>query len=168
LTDQEVHIADYDPAWPSRFEAERELLQQAIGGWVVDGIHHIGSTSVPRLAAKPVIDIMAGDADLESSRPCIEALGALQYLYAPYRADVEHWFCKPDPSYRTHHLHLVPTGSPRYRDALVLRDFLRTHYDVAAQYGELKRSLATRFRADRDAYTDAKAEFVTAVLARAG
>ena len=73
----------------------------------------MGSTAVPGLTAKPVIDILVGVADLESSRPCIELLSPLQYLYAPYLPDVMHWFCKPSPARRTQHLHLVPSGSAR-------------------------------------------------------
>jgi GrpB-like predicted nucleotidyltransferase (UPF0157 family) len=75
-----------------------------------------------------------------------------------------HWFCKPDPTRRTHHLHLVPADSPRFRDELVLRDYLRCHRDVAREYGELKRALAKRFEHDREAYTEAKTEFIRAAV----
>src|SRR4051812_2680418 len=103
-----VVIAAYDPTWPERFEAERALLEPVLGEAAPGGIHHVGSTAVPGLAAKPVIDILVGVADLESSRALIEPLGAVGYVYAQYRADVMHWLCKPSPQQRTHHLHLVP------------------------------------------------------------
>lgn len=109
-----VHIEPYDTAWPERFATEASAIGQTIGPWITGGIHHVGSTAVPGLAAKPVIDIMVGVADLGSSRPCIELLKPLDYCYWPYLAEVMHWFCKPRPSHRTHHLHLVPTGSPLY------------------------------------------------------
>jgi GrpB-like predicted nucleotidyltransferase (UPF0157 family) len=159
-----VRIVPYDPEWPARFETERELLAGTIGDWAVGGIHHVGSTSVVGLEAKPVIDILVGVASLEESRACFDRLAAIGYLYAPYRAEEMHWFCKPDPSRRTHHLHLMPTGSPRFRDELAFRDHLRQHDDVAHEYGALKRRLAQTFHHDREAYTNAKTQFVLAAL----
>jgi GrpB-like predicted nucleotidyltransferase (UPF0157 family) len=164
--DEPVRLHPYDPSWPTRFEEERAILDDAIGEWVVGGIHHVGSTAVAGLAAKPVIDILAGVSDLASSRPSIEALSRVGYLYAPYRPDEMHWFCKPHPHRRTHHLHLVPADSRRFRDELAFRDRLRAHPDVAADYAALKRRLADRFVHDREAYTEAKADFILAVLAR--
>ncbi|HEY8816441.1 MAG TPA: GrpB family protein [Candidatus Dormibacteraeota bacterium] len=78
-----------------------------------------------------------------------------------------HWFCKPDPGRRTHHLHLVPTDSPRYRDELAFGDHLRANPEKARDYAELKHRLAARFEHDREAYTDAKADFIERVLAEA-
>ncbi len=159
-----VLLMPYDPAWPDAFEAERVALEAAIGPWVVSGIHHVGSTAVPGLEAKPIVDILAGVEDLESSRECFEPLAALEYLYAPYRSDEMHWFCKPRPERRTHHLHLVPAGSRRYVEELAFRDLLRTEPKVAGAYAALKRELAQRFRDDREAYTDAKAGFIREAL----
>src|SRR5918995_2012492 len=98
------------------FEEERRLLQAAIGQWAVGGIHHVGSTAVPGLAAKPVIDILVGIKNLASARACFPALARCGYQYAHYRTDEMHWFCKPQPSHRTHHLHLVPVDPPGFRD----------------------------------------------------
>jgi GrpB-like predicted nucleotidyltransferase (UPF0157 family) len=166
-SDEPVRIVPYDPGWPMRFEREREALSAVIGDWVTGGIHHVGSTSVPGLGSKPVIDILVGVRDLEESRSCFDRLAGLGYLYAPYRSGEMHWFCKPDPSRRTHHLHLVPSGSSRFRDELAFRDYLRAHRDVAEEYGALKRRLAKKFRHDREAYTDAKTEFILAIVQRA-
>ncbi len=165
--DEPIRVVRYDPSWPSRFESERAALQAAIGAWVEGGIHHVGSTAVPGLDAKPVIDILAGVHDLASSRGCFGQLAALDYQYAPYRPQEMHWFCKPDRRRRTHHLHLMPVESERYRDELAFRDYLRTHPEVAAEYATLKRALAERFENDREAYTAAKAEFIEGVLGRA-
>ena len=85
-------------------------------------IHHVGSTAVPGLDAKPTIDILVGVENLESSRSYFEPLARLDYLYAPYRPQEMHWFCKPDPARRTHHLHLVPRASSRYAEELNFRD----------------------------------------------
>jgi len=160
LDDEPVRIVPYDPSWPGRFAAECEVLAEALGDVAVGGIHHVGSTAVPGLAGKPIIGILVGVADLESSRATFPVLSRLGYCYAPYRADEMHWFCKPHPSRRTHHLHLVPVGSQRYADELAFRDLLRAEPARAAAYEDLKRTLAARFEADRDAYTEAKGDFI--------
>ena len=159
-----VRLVPYDPQWPERFERERALLDEAIGEWVTGGIHHVGSTAVPGLEAKPTVDILVGVEDLESSRACFEPLAELGYLYAPYRPEEMHWFCKPSPSRREFHLHLVPADSQRFRDELAFRDRLRDSPEVRREYAELKKSLAARFRNDREGYTDGKSDFVARVL----
>jgi GrpB-like predicted nucleotidyltransferase (UPF0157 family)/ribosomal protein S18 acetylase RimI-like enzyme len=162
--DEPIRLAPYDPSWPARFAAERVALDEAIGSWATGGIHHVGSTAVPGLAAKPIVDILVGVDSLEASRACFDPLAKLDYLYAPYRADEMHWFCKPHPSRRTHHLHLVPTDSKRFRDELAFRDRLRASPGTAEEYATLKRDLAERFADDREAYTDAKADFIRRAL----
>ena len=164
--DEPVQIVHYDPAWPARFEEERRLLAAAIDDVVVGDIHHVGSTAVQGLDAKPVIDMLAGVRDLATSRSCFGTLAALGYVYAPYRVDEMHWFCKPAPAHRTHHLHLVPIGSQRFRDELSFRDRLRADPALAADYAALKRQLAAEHEHDREAYTAAKAEFIRAALRR--
>lgn len=164
MTDEPIRIAPHDPAWPTRFEAERGLLEAAIGEWVTGGVHHVGSTAVPGLAAKPIVDILVGVESLEGSRACFEPLGGLEYLHAPYLPEQMHWFCKPDPSRRQFHLHLIPTDDQRYRDELAFRDRLRADSDLAGAYASLKRDLAARLPTDRDAYTEAKTDFIRAVL----
>jgi len=164
VEDEPVRIVPYDASWPARFEAEETLLRGAIGGWVTGGIHHVGSTAVPGLAAKPVIDILVGVRDLPSSRACFGELAKLGYRYAPYRAEEMHWFCKPNPSHRTHHLHLVPTGSPRYQSELAFREILRSRSDIADEYAALKRALAGQYEHDREGYTKVKAAFVAKLV----
>lgn len=164
-TDEPICLVPPDPSWPAQFELERASLAEAIGGWVEGGIHHVGSTAVPGLEAKPIIDIMVGVRGLEASRGCFEPLADLGYLYAPYLPDEMHWFCKPDPARRTHHLHLVPNGSRRYRDELAFRDRLRADPRLAADYAALKHRLAERHRDDREAYTEGKTKFLQQVLA---
>jgi GrpB-like predicted nucleotidyltransferase (UPF0157 family) len=164
--EEPIRIVPYDPSWPLRFEEERAALRAAIGDWAVGGIHHVGSTAVPGLEAKPIIDILVGVHDLETSRSCFDPLIALAYVYAPYRSEEMHWFCKPGPRRRTHHLHVVPAGSSRFRDELAFRDYLRSHSEVASEYGVLKCALARQFEHDREAYTAAKADFVQATLRR--
>jgi GrpB-like predicted nucleotidyltransferase (UPF0157 family)/GNAT superfamily N-acetyltransferase len=168
LESEPVSISRYDPDWPARFERERAALEGAIGGWITGGIHHVGSTAVPGLDAKPIIDILAGVADLEASRACFEPLAGLGYVYAPYLPEQMHWFCKPHPARRTHHLHLVPTGAGRFDDELAFRDRLREQPRTARAYAALKHNLAARFRDDREAYTEAKADFIRETLGYRG
>jgi GrpB-like predicted nucleotidyltransferase (UPF0157 family) len=163
-SDQPIGIVPYDRRWPQAFEQERRALEAAIGDFATGGIHHVGSTAVPGLDAKPTVDILVGVEDLEASRACFEPLARLGYQYAPYRSEEMHWFCKPDPERRTHHLHLAPTGGRRFADELAFRDRLRADPAVADAYAELKRELARRHSDDREAYTDAKADFIRRVL----
>jgi GrpB-like predicted nucleotidyltransferase (UPF0157 family) len=110
-----------------------------------------------------VIDIMAGVQTLEASRPAIAAATALGYCYFPYQAELEHWFCKPSPAFRTHHLHLIPVGTAQWVRPIAFRDYLRTHADVGTEYEALKRQLARVHRLDREAYTQAKRPFIDRV-----
>jgi GrpB-like predicted nucleotidyltransferase (UPF0157 family) len=162
--EEPIRLVAHDPRWQARFEDERRLLDRAIGGWAVGGIHHVGSTAVAGLDAKPIIDILVGVAELDSSRACFGPLAELDYLYAPYLADEMHWFCKPEPRRRTHHLHLVPVESPRFDDEIAFRDILRGDPTAAVEYLALKRRLAAEFEHDRDGYTDAKAAFIAEAL----
>jgi GrpB-like predicted nucleotidyltransferase (UPF0157 family) len=162
-----VEIVDYDPAWPARFEEEREVLQRVLRPWLAGPIEHIGSTAIPGLAAKPVIDIMAGVDTLDGSRDAIEAAATLGYCYFPYQASIRHWMCKPSDAFRTHHLHLVPVVSPQWPRPIAFRNYLRAHHDVAAEYEQLKRALAVKFKFDREAYTKAKSAFIDTITARA-
>lgn len=166
-SDEGVVVVPHDPSWGARFEQEVAVIEKAIGQWITGGVHHIGSTAVPGLSAKPIIDIAVGVDTLEGSRPCIAMLREAQYLYSPYRGDVMHWFCKPDPARRTHHLHLIPTGSTRLNDEIIFRDYLTTHPIRAREYGNLKERLAAEHADDREAYTRAKADFVETLTAQA-
>ncbi len=165
--DEDIVLVDYRDTWPEEFGSEAERLQEAIGPYVTGGIHHVGSTAIPGMTAKPIIDILVGVRDLDSSRGCRELLRPLDYWYAPYLPEVMHWFCKPSPASRTHHLHLIPTGSPRYLEEIAFVDYLHAHPETARDYAVLKRQLAQRFRTDREAYTDGKGEFVSEVTQRA-
>jgi GrpB-like predicted nucleotidyltransferase (UPF0157 family) len=162
-----IEIVPYDPEWPSLFEQERSRLETALRQWLAGPIEHVGSTAVPGLAAKPVIDIMAGVESLAASVDAIAAAGQLGYLHYPYRPDVMHWFCKPSAAFRTHHLHLVPVASQLWKERLAFRDYLRRDAATAADYATLKMELARQYECDREAYTDAKGPFVRRIVERA-
>jgi GrpB-like predicted nucleotidyltransferase (UPF0157 family) len=159
-----IHVVSYDSNWPSIFVQEQLLLQRELGEWISGPIEHVGSTAIPGLVAKPVIDIMAGVGSLAASQGAIAAASRLGYAYFPYKSDLMHWFCKPSPAFRTHHLHLVPFNSAQWLDSLGFRDYLRGNPDVAAEYGALKRRLAKEYEFDREAYTEAKGPFIQQVI----
>jgi GrpB-like predicted nucleotidyltransferase (UPF0157 family) len=163
-----VRIVDYDPSWPDLFQTECQALGEVFEGRVV--VEHVGSTSVPGLAAKPIVDILIGAASLkiiESRAPAIEALG---YRYRPEFEEalpMRRYFEKPPETGQTHHLHCVEEGGDFWRDHLLFRDFLRGHPEVAVDYAALKRDLARRYGRDREGYSDAKSSFIEAVKTRA-
>jgi GrpB-like predicted nucleotidyltransferase (UPF0157 family) len=159
VVDQPIWLVPYDPSWPERAEVERVAIEETLGPWLSGAVEHVGSTAVPGLWAKPTIDLMAPVRDLAEARECFEPLAELEYVSAPYRPFL-HWFCKPSPAVRTHHLVLIERSHPEWRARLALRDRLRSDPDAAARYLALKRSLAARHPDDREAYTDGKAALI--------
>jgi GrpB-like predicted nucleotidyltransferase (UPF0157 family)/predicted nucleotidyltransferase len=164
--EEAIHIVPYDSSWPARFQSERKVLAEVLGNWVHGDIHHVGSTAVIGLAAKPVIDIMVGVRNLNEARACIPILDKIGYCYFPYR-DYMHWFCKPSPYHRTHHLHLMEPDDPHWQARIAFRDYLRRNPEARAEYEQLKFRLADTFRNDREAYTDGKKEFVESIVLKA-
>jgi GrpB-like predicted nucleotidyltransferase (UPF0157 family) len=162
-----IAVVEYDAQWPHSFESERGLLEQMLTPWLEGGIHHIGSTSVPGLAAKPVIDMIAGVRDLDEARGAFDTLLAHGYHFAPHRPEA-HRFAKPSLTQSTHGLHLTEPGSALWRERLAFRDALRGDAALAAEYQSLKQRLAVEHPRDIRAYTDGKRAFVARVLAAAG
>jgi GrpB-like predicted nucleotidyltransferase (UPF0157 family) len=161
-----VEVVEYDPDWPGQFEQERDALRGTLAAWLAGPIEHVGSTAVPGLCAKPVIDIMIPVHDLPSSRPAIELLSQRHgYTYWPYKAEAMHWLCKPGEYVRTHHMHMIPVDSALFRERLSFRDALRAQRELRERYAALKWQLAVAHRHDREAYTEAKGPFVAEVLA---
>jgi GrpB-like predicted nucleotidyltransferase (UPF0157 family) len=163
-----IQIVPYDPAWVVRFESERAFLEPLLAPWRRGPIEHVGSTAVVGLCAKPVIDMMVGVTSLVESQSARDVLRHAGYQYAEYKTDVMHWFCKPSFAVRTHHLHLIPYGSPLWHDRLRFRDLLRADSKFAREYAALKLELASRFELDREAYTDGKSPFIDRALASLG
>jgi GrpB-like predicted nucleotidyltransferase (UPF0157 family) len=162
--DAPIMILPHSAAWAALFATEAKVLRAALGPWLVAEVEHVGSTAVIGLSAKPVIDIMAPVRDLESSRHAIAAAESVGYCYYPYKPDEMHWFCKPSPAVRTHHLHLIPWRSPLWNERLAFRDALRENSALAEQYETVKFELAARYPNDREAYTQAKGPFIASVL----
>jgi GrpB-like predicted nucleotidyltransferase (UPF0157 family) len=160
---EEIRLSPYQPEWPSMFQEERGRLAQALGQ-MSECIEHIGSTAVPGLLAKPIIDIMVlvEEFDLDRLRSVLLDLG-YEHVQIDERGRL--FFRKGLP--RTHHLHVVIKDSWEHHHHIAFRDWLREHPDDAREYGEIKRTLAKRFRQDRDAYCEAKSAFVEGILVKA-
>ncbi|HEX3850577.1 MAG TPA: GrpB family protein [Polyangiaceae bacterium] len=156
MSEMRVYVVPYDSNWVHRFEAEREHLGELLAPWRLGPIEHVGSTAVPDLCAKPVIDVMVGVASLAQSAPALDVLGRAGYQHAAYKTDVMHWFCKPSFELRTHHIHLIPFESELWRERLAFRDALRFEPALATEYAELKQTLARSLEFDREAYTEAR------------
>ena len=155
-------IGGYSDQWAALFEQEKQRLQTALGGHAL-AIEHVGSTSVPGLAAKPIIDIAVAIADLSKVADCVAPLAELGYHYkGEYGLAGRHYFNKGNP--RTHHLHMALPTSDHWRNHLLFRDYLRRHPETVAEYASLKRKLAAQFQSDIERYTDSKAPFISGVL----
>ena len=166
-----VFIAPYDPDWPKLFEHEKARLTDALGGHFVD-IQHIGSTSVPGLGAKPIIDILIAVRTLaEADRFCIQPIVALGYEYVKaFEAETPHrrYFRKSDErGVRTHHIHMVEINSQWWVDHLLFRDYLRANPEARRAYEAHKRQLAEREWNVSNDYAEAKTEFILKMVGEA-
>ena len=165
---QELQISSYDPRWPLEFETERNRIAQRLGE-IACRISHNGSTAVPGLDAKPIIDIQVSVQQLHPIRLYAEPLAAVGYVHVPHLDDsVCPFFHRPREWPHTHHVHVVEAGGQEERRTLAFRDFLRDHSDVARDYAALKHRLAAFADAtsadSREEYARAKGEFIERVV----
>lgn len=171
LTREHVEIAPYDPRWPGLFEGEKTHLLAVLPRDLIGRIEHFGSTAVPGLAAKPIVDMLVEVGDLEAAKtriaPILQA-EAYDFVWRPTSGDYVPpwyaWFIKRDPAsgMRTHHIHMVEADFPQW-ESLAFRDYLRVHPDVGAEYAALKQRLAAQFPNDRVAYTIGKGDFIARI-----
>ena len=158
-----IVVADYDANWPALFEQERMRIGDALGAYALT-IEHVGSTAVPGLPSKPIIDLLVCVPNLEEARErCIGPIERLGYVYIPgYTSFLpgELFFRKGPPGPWTHHVHLMEPTHPRREALLVFRDYLRTHPEAAQAYAGIKRALAASSIDDIAAYRTGKNTFV--------
>jgi GrpB-like predicted nucleotidyltransferase (UPF0157 family) len=162
-----ITITEYDANWPALFEEQRRPVQAALSPYLTRPIEHIGSTAVPGLPAKPIIDMLAVVTD--QATLTFDALSAAGWLPAPEPGDAtarKHSWCYPTIEHRTHHLHIVQQSSTGWPTWLAFRDHLRTTPADRAEYARIKRGLAAADNQNRPAYRAGKAPFITAVLKR--
>ncbi len=157
-----VKLTPYTTEWQRCFEGERVLLHAAIGQYVLD-IQHVGSTSIPGMIAKPIIDIGIAVSSFEQAKVCIQPIVQLGYEYrGEHKTPQRHYFVKGDP--RTHHLHMNEIDSRNWENLVLFRDTLIRCPRMAEEYAALKAELAQRHPTDRVAYLDGKAPFIERVL----
>jgi GrpB-like predicted nucleotidyltransferase (UPF0157 family) len=166
-----VEICEYDATWLLKFEKQKNDIMKAIGNKVA-AIEHIGSTAVPGLGAKPIIDIMVGLQKLGDADDCIEPLKKIGYEYVPeLEAEIpERRYFHKGPSNvpkKHYHLHMVQLDGEFWKRQILFRDYLSTHSDLAQEYFRLKKELAARYRLNREAYTEAKTSFIKSTIAKA-
>jgi GrpB-like predicted nucleotidyltransferase (UPF0157 family) len=163
-----VVVVPYDPRWVDEFVKASLELRAALGSSIT-AVHHVGSTAVPGLCAKPILDLLVGVPNLEQSLSLVPRLGDLGY---EFRRDEEiperHYFRRRRGTIRTHHLSLAESTSRHYRVTLAFRDALRANTGKAREYCDLKLRLAREFPRDREKYIEGKSRFVAEVLAAAG
>ena len=176
VTREEIAMVPYDPSWPQLFQAEVEHLRSCLPIELLGRIEHFGSTAVPGLSAKPIVDMLIEVTDLEETKrrivPILESQG-YDYFWRPTHGDDQPpfyaWFIKRDPTtqVRTHHLHMVTSDFTEHWDRLLFRDYLIAHPDVARQYAELKSRVAAESPHDRVSYTRGKSEFIQQTMEQA-
>jgi GrpB-like predicted nucleotidyltransferase (UPF0157 family) len=169
----DVELVAYDPDWPGLFALEAERLRAVLDPAQVLGIEHFGSTAVPGLIAKPIIDILIAVCSLARAKAeAVAPILSLGYVYWEDNPGPDRmFFVKGMPPYgtrRTHHVHITEPAGEMWQRRLAFRDYLRAHPDEAQRYAALKRDLAQRYPTDREAYTDAKTDYVEAVYRRMG
>jgi GrpB-like predicted nucleotidyltransferase (UPF0157 family) len=153
-----IRVVEYDAGWPLRFERWRRTLESALGDTAVR-IEHVGSTSVPGLAAKPIVDVQVSVADLGDEAAYVPQL-AESGLQLRSRDDLHRFFRPPPDHARDVHVHVCAAGSDWERDHLLFRDYLRAHPEVRERYASVKREAAHVWADDGWAYTDAKSEII--------
>ncbi|MEW5825823.1 MAG: GrpB family protein [Candidatus Bipolaricaulota bacterium] len=161
-----ILVVRYDPAWPQRFAELGRRLRNALSDAALR-IDHIGSTAVPGLDAKPIIDLQISVASFEPLNAYRFPLERDGYIFRPENPDLTKRYFRERPGERRTHIHVRRAGSWSEQLSLLFRDYMRAHPADAAQYAELKRALADKHREDRAAYTDAKAPFIWNVMMQA-
>jgi GrpB-like predicted nucleotidyltransferase (UPF0157 family) len=163
-----IAIVPYRDGWPALFERERARVEAALRPWLTGPVEHIGSTAVPGLAAKPIIDMLARVTTVDAG-DFVTAMAGIGWPHAPEPGDPagRKWsFCFPGIARRTHHLHIYEAASPRWPTLLAFRDHLRAHPADATEYARIKTELAAADAHDRPRYRAGKAPFIEDLLNR--
>ncbi len=162
-----VKLSEYQKGWVSLYKAEHQKLKSALNDFVSD-IQHIGSTSVPGLCAKPIIDILIGVKTLENYVEYIDILKIIGYEFREYASEPKRkFFSKGNNNFRTHHLHIVEIDTEEWNKHIIFRDYLIDHKETADKYANLKYEMAKKFPEDRDEYAAAKSKFINMIVGKA-
>ena len=165
LTAGHVALDSSHAAWADEFRREKGRIAEAIGPHVLD-IQHVGSTAIPGVPAKPILDILVVVEDYDEAAVCIGPLEGIGYIYrGEHGIPRRHYFVQGDP--RTHHLHMVERDSESWRGTVLFRDFLRSDPESAREYAGAKEELAAKYARDRPSYQQKKDQVVERILERA-
>ncbi|MHA2226908.1 MAG: GrpB family protein [Candidatus Hodarchaeales archaeon] len=160
---EKVTLYTYTIDWQSSYNEEEKRLQSLNSEYIIE-IQHIGSTAIPGMLAKPIIDIGIAVQDFDQAKRCIKPIISLEYEYkGEFGIKRRHYFVKGNPS--TYHLHVLETTSDEWKNHIWFRDYLKEHPDVADEYANLKRNLAQQFTFNRQAYQEGKIPFIIKILA---
>jgi len=164
LHKDEVNLVNYCPDWPQEFEKEKNNLQKILEGYAL-AIEHVGSTSVPGLSAKPILDIAVAVSDRETLHKLIPILADAGYdVLDSIEKCGEVLARRGNPECRTHYIHVEIKGSAYWNNHILFRDYLLKHPEIVQQYETLKKDMALKFKEDRKKYTAAKNEFIQNIL----
>ena len=165
LSRGKVKLLLYQPGWKVLFVREKKRLKRALGDLAVD-IQHVGSTSIPQMTAKPIIDINVGVTSLKTTKAIIHKLTKLGYHYLPDRGipDTRLFLAHGSDRMRTFYLHLTTYAGEEWNKQLFFRDYLQRHHATARKYVALKKKLAVKFKEQRELYTAGKAEFIAGIV----
>jgi GrpB-like predicted nucleotidyltransferase (UPF0157 family) len=165
--DDDVLLVDYDESWPQQFEETAQWLRDSLGSDMALRVEHYGSTAIPGMSAKPVIDVLVEVPSFaKAKRRAIPVFNCPECEYWSYSNHMIFIVRDGYMGKRTHHIHMAPRGHDLWK-GLLFRDYLRTHQEEASRYVALKNKLAERYSTDRERYTDAKTTFVEQVTAKA-
>jgi len=165
LKDGTVLVSDYDETWNILFREEKErMLKEMSGSGIL--VEHFGSTSIPGLCAKPIIDILVGIENWDNASAYVQPMERIGYTFkGEYGIPYRHFFVKGDPT--THHVHMVEIHGDLWKEQLLFRNYLRTHPASRDHYADLKKELARKYPNDREKYLNAKADFIREIIGKA-
>lgn len=163
----EVRLDKHNPEWEILFRKEKKILLENFPNLILE-VSHGGSTAIPGIVAKPIIDIFIAIKSLEDAETIKNELEKLGYEYRGSRSVPERiLYVKGNPELRTHHLHFVEVNSDEWKNHILIRDYFLKHPDEANKYGKLKEKLAQKYPNNRESYTHAKDEFIKSIIEKA-
>jgi len=167
LQRKKVKLSSYNPEWKKLYKKEEKLIRSIIEKYILD-IQHVGSTSIPNIKAKPIIDIAVGVKSLKIGEKCIKPLERLGYEYK-HDAGIKgrHFFVKGNENNRTHYLHVEKLNGKLWKNHILFRDYLIKHKEAVKEYSKLKEELVKKHKDNRDIYTIKKNSFIQKILRKA-
>lgn len=169
MTKEKIKLVEYDPSWPEKFQREKQKIMEAIGQHVL-AIEHVGSTAIPFIVAKPVIDIQIGVKTLRDAVPCIPKLEKLGYEYLSSIESLipnRRLFSKRSGGKKEFYIHMWQYQAEEWEEFLLFRDYLREHKETAKEYEFVKKHMAKRFPEEEVAYSIGKEGFIQVIIQRA-